>query len=95
MISWTTKTLFQGLFPIPSYKVKQAMRKHEDIHCFLEGTNKVMILKEMDLRNTLPLKESLMFDDKSNINGGKPYNLLYYKWNPKTDDQRTKELLYF
>lgn len=89
MISWTTKTLFTGLFPIPSYKVKQALTKHDDIHCFYEGQE--MIIKELDL-NT-PVKESLMFDDKSGINNGKQYSLKYYKWNPKSYESRTREML--
>lgn len=92
MIIWKSNTLFQGLFPIPSYKVKQALRKHDSIHCYYGG--KEMIIKELDLKLKL-VKESELFDDKSGINGKKQYSLYYYVWSPKTDDQRTKELLYY
>jgi len=90
MISWTTKTLFQGLFPIPSYKVKQALKSHEPVHCFFEG--KEMILLEMDL---IPkkVKESEMYEDKSGMNDRKPYQLYYYVWSPKSKSQLDKEML--
>jgi hypothetical protein len=90
MISWTTKTLFQGLFPIPSYKVKQALKAHEDVHCFYQG--KEMIVKELDLEPK-KVKESEIFDDKSRMNGGKQYQLFYYMWSPKSNETLTREFL--
>jgi len=89
MISWTTKTLFGRLFPCPSYKALQAIKNHEDLYCFYEG--KQMIIKEMDIEQS-KVKESILYDDISNINGGKQYTLWYFVWRPKTKDQLTREM---
>lgn len=90
IISWTSKTLFEGLFPLPSWKAKQGIKKHKDIYCFYE--DKIMIIKEMDIEKK-KVKESLMYEDKNNLNKGKQYNLWYYLWTPKTQEEITKQIL--
>jgi hypothetical protein len=88
MITWKSKTLFNGLFPCPDYWVKQAIRNHEDLYCYYNG--KESIVKEEDLKH--PLKQSELYDDKFRMNGGKQYKLFYYKWNPKSRNTIDREM---
>lgn len=88
MISWTTKTLFEGYLPCPNYIVKRCLRVHEDLHCFYGDQE--MIIKELDLIPKIQ-KESELYDDKHNMNGGKQYKLLYYVWNPLTKEQLNRK----
>ena len=90
MICWTAKTLFEGLFPCPDYKITEAIKKHEDLHCFYNG--KEMIIRELDLKKKV-VKESEIYEDKFKMNKGKPYHLIYFNWNPLTKEEITKMML--
>ena len=92
MIVWTTKSLFEGYFPCPSYIAERAIKKHQDLYCIYG--KKEMIIKELSISGA-KVKESLLFDDKSNMNKGKPYTLWYFLWKPKTKNQLDREMLGF
>lgn len=90
MITWKSTSLHEGYFPCPGYLAERAIKKHQDLQCIF-GTQE-MIIKELSIPGA-KIKESLIFEDKSNMNKGKPYTLWYFLWTPKTKNQLDREML--